>query len=218
MTRDELKTAVIEAFQENENGNITAEVLRERVLEILDNVAILGEDSGLRAYNPEREEPYLPGEGATYQGQVFTCSTETSGAFNQAHWTLTGKKAVVNTIEQRDALFYRFEGIDCYVIDEGKTFSLVGGIAPENWIEAGGSQQTKKEAIEVEEDGQQAFITTVNDSQYTSTLFLLINGVAYDTPDITVSIDEGTNKVKVVWEAIDKFILETTDQVYLIYK
>ncbi|MBA3901186.1 MAG: hypothetical protein H0X62_13435 [Bacteroidetes bacterium] len=132
MTREQLQANIIATIKENENGEITAELMQERLLEVLAWVAILGQDAGLITYDSTRT--YKPGECVIYLGQIFKAIVAATGAFNLSHWQLVSATPFVETITERNSLPYRFEGIEVFVKATKETYRLIGGIAPANWV------------------------------------------------------------------------------------
>lgn len=208
MTRQEIVNDIISKIKQNGNREITGVLLQGVLLNMINSAGLLGIDAGLRDYDPART--YKPADCAVFNGQIFRCSEQTSGAFEADKWQVISLMPVVQTINERDSLFYRFEGMQCYVLDTHTFYSLIGGIGNENW------QQPQQPEVHTyyfqpEVNGQQTF--TIPDRVV---LYMTVNGVAYGPDDYQLSNGNGQTR-QLTWINIDCFGLDTTDTLCIVY-
>lgn len=209
MTRQQLIDDITAKIRQNGNQDITGDILQGVLLNMVNAAGIIGQDAGLRDYQPLRT--YQPGEAAIFSGQVFRCMEQTSGTFNASHWQIISRINVVQTIAQRNAIVHRFEGMQCYVRDTMTTYQLTGGTSNDHW------QPPAQAEIHIfhwqpSQNGLQTF--TVPDRPL---LLFMINGIAY--PPGTYQLDNGNGTTQqLTWTNIDAFGLETDDTLLLLYK
>lgn len=199
---------IITYIKTNGQRLITGQVLQEVLIDIVDNVGVLGEDAGLRDYNPGRV--YATGETCIYQGIVFKSNTETTGNFKAGDWDMIGQMPVVATIAARDALSFKREGMLCYVLSDQTTYRLTGGLSNAHWQELGRAELHVFD-FAPGTPGQQSF--TIPNRPIIS---FKINGVSYRSDTYSLTPVDG-NKQTLKWENIDAFALSTQDELSIIY-
>lgn len=206
--RSEIIANIINYIKTNGQRLITGQVLQDVLIDIVDNVGVLGEDAGLRDYNPGRE--YGIGETCVNAGIVFRSNKATTGSFKSSDWDMIGQMPVVATIAARDALSFRREGLLCYVLSDQTTYRLTGGMSNTHWQPLG-RVELHTYRYNVATNGQQNF--TVPAREIVS---FQINGVTYEPATYTLGAVTGNTRT-LTWKAIDDFILGVGDVISVLY-
>lgn len=208
MTRAELITEVEDVITTNGNREITGEVLRTLLTTMINNMPVLGVDNGLRTYNSA--SVYQVGDSCIFSGQIFGCNTaDTTGVFNPSKWDLLSGLYTVADNTERDAIVFRHEGMECYVLGTGMKYQLIGGVSNGDWVHVNGTQ-VYAYAVAVESNGQTVF-SAVPDRDLLS---VKINGLEYDASNYALSAGNGTTQT-LTWSGVG--LLEE-DVLSIIYK